>query len=277
MRVFTLWQNGCVQQIAANRLSTTLPTGLASRQHGSGSGIPWQNDSDQWLAATGLSTPLGLVASPLHRVVLARNDCPYGLSVITLWGADGFRRLEQSVLFRPFVLRGVKLRRVDPHSLQFSEPLFTIETRCDFVCGRVDHEKPRGVIGVRRRTFFRLNSPENVVPGVAELGDVRSGNTLPALGGWLHETCLGAAREENRVPIRQRFALAAANKKNHHPNEQWEVSLPAPRDRHRSPSFWCGHDHRQNVGDQRLATARLATAQDSIASPLHRLVRHCMG
>jgi hypothetical protein len=29
----------------------------------------WQNDSDQWLAATGLSTPLGFIASPLHRMV----------------------------------------------------------------------------------------------------------------------------------------------------------------------------------------------------------------
>jgi hypothetical protein len=28
-----------------------------------------QNDSDQWLAATGLSMPLGFIASPLHRLV----------------------------------------------------------------------------------------------------------------------------------------------------------------------------------------------------------------
>jgi hypothetical protein len=27
------------------------------------------NDPDQWLAASGLSTPLGFIASPLHRVV----------------------------------------------------------------------------------------------------------------------------------------------------------------------------------------------------------------
>jgi hypothetical protein len=30
------------------------------------------NDSDQWLAATGLSTPHGFIASPLHRVVMSR-------------------------------------------------------------------------------------------------------------------------------------------------------------------------------------------------------------
>jgi hypothetical protein len=28
------------------------------------------NGPDQWLAATGLSTPLGVIASPLHRLVL---------------------------------------------------------------------------------------------------------------------------------------------------------------------------------------------------------------
>ena len=30
---------------------------------------PLPNGPDQWLAATGLSTPLGFIASPLHRVV----------------------------------------------------------------------------------------------------------------------------------------------------------------------------------------------------------------
>ena len=29
----------------------------------------WQNGPDQWLATDGLSTPLGFIASPLHRLV----------------------------------------------------------------------------------------------------------------------------------------------------------------------------------------------------------------
>jgi len=29
-----------------------------------------QNGPDQWLATTGLSTPQGFIASPLHRVVI---------------------------------------------------------------------------------------------------------------------------------------------------------------------------------------------------------------
>ena len=36
---------------------------------GFGSGIHCPNVPDQWLAATGLSTPPGFFASPLHRVV----------------------------------------------------------------------------------------------------------------------------------------------------------------------------------------------------------------
>jgi hypothetical protein len=67
--------------------------------------------------------------------------------------------------------------------------------------------------------------------------------------------------------------LAAANKKNHHPNEQWEVSLPAPRDRHRSPSFWCGHDHRQNGKADQRRTIGSATPQDSIRRLIQRVVR----
>ena len=31
------------------------------------------NDPDQWLAAEGLSTPLGFIASPLHRLVRLRS------------------------------------------------------------------------------------------------------------------------------------------------------------------------------------------------------------
>jgi hypothetical protein len=33
-----------------------------------------RNGPDQWLAPTGLSTPLGFVASPLHRVVMSFLD-----------------------------------------------------------------------------------------------------------------------------------------------------------------------------------------------------------
>lgn len=162
--------------------------------------------------------------------------------------------VEHSESFWPFLLRGMKLWRVDPHGCQFSEPLFMIKTRRDFVCGGVDHEKPRGVIGVWRRVLSRLDSSENVVAGVAELGDVRPDNTLPALGGRLYKTCLGATRKENRVPIRQRLTSAAADKKNHHPNNERNESLLTMRRRHCSPGFSDGYDHRRNGGARWFAT-----------------------
>ncbi len=94
------------------------------------------------------------------------------------------------------------MRRVDPNSLQFSEQLVPIKARRDFVGGRVDHEKPRGMVGVRRNAFLGIDSSENVFARVAELSNMWADNTLPALGGRFHETYLGATREENCVPVR---------------------------------------------------------------------------
>ncbi|MCX7392111.1 MAG: hypothetical protein MUQ48_11665 [Pirellulales bacterium] len=40
----------------------------------------WPNAGDQQIAIKGLSMPLGLIASLLHRVVLACSDWPQGFS-----------------------------------------------------------------------------------------------------------------------------------------------------------------------------------------------------
>jgi hypothetical protein len=58
--------------IQRTRAPSSVDSGRSSGR-GTASGIrfPGQNGPDQWLATTGLSTPLGLIASPLHRVVRA--------------------------------------------------------------------------------------------------------------------------------------------------------------------------------------------------------------
>jgi len=131
----------------------------------------------------------------------------------------------------------LELWRVDPNSLQFSEPLVAIEARRDFIGVRVNHEKPWGVVRMGRNTFLGLNSPENVFAGVAEFSDVGSGNIFSALCSRLYETGLGAAREEDRVSIWQRFALAAADEKRRYQNVRREVAL---RLRHRNRAYCKG-------------------------------------
>ena len=128
--------NECARSSADNEFGSASPQiRLATRRyrdhkpdiacHLPSEPISSPNGSDQWLAAKGLSTPLGFIASPLHRVVTANLR-----SLVMTDSATGTRGRARSMLHLRLRSKGSSLAFLPALLCSQHAPATSEDRRC---------------------------------------------------------------------------------------------------------------------------------------------------